>query len=267
MASLPVYDRTGAEVGTYEIDPAEIAPRINKQLMHDAVVMYQANRRLGSAKTKSRGEVSGSTGKMYRQKGTGRARAGSIRSGIRRGGGHIFAKRPRDWHYRLPKKALRVATRMALASKIADEQVLLLDELSFEQPKTREMAEILRALNVHFDTVLVATDGYDVNVYKSCRNLPFTSVLPVMEINALEVLRPRRVVMTRAALDRFREKAAGEVAAGELTAGELTTDEPTDGELTVGELTADELTADEPMADEPMADELTADDPTADEAS
>jgi len=97
MVSLPVYDRTGAEVGTYEIDPAELAPRISKQLLHDVVVMYQSNRRQGTAKTKTRSEVAGSTKKMYRQKGTGNARAGSRRSGIRRGGGHIHAKRPRDW--------------------------------------------------------------------------------------------------------------------------------------------------------------------------
>ncbi len=117
MASLTVYDRTGNDVGQYEIDPAELAPRINKQLLHDAVVMYQSNLRQGTAKTKSRGEVAGSTKKMYRQKGTGNARAGSRRSGIRRGGGHIFAKRPRDWTYRLPRKAVQLATRMALASQ------------------------------------------------------------------------------------------------------------------------------------------------------
>src|SRR5690606_41213846 len=96
MASLPIYDRSGSEVGRYEIDPTELAPRINKQLLHDVVVMYQANRRQGSFKTKSRAEVAGSTKKMYRQKGTGNARAGSRRSGLRRGGAHIVAENPRD---------------------------------------------------------------------------------------------------------------------------------------------------------------------------
>jgi large subunit ribosomal protein L4 len=207
MVSLPVYDRSGAEVGSYDIDPAELAPRINKQLLHDVVVMYQANKRQGSAKTKSRAEVAGSTAKMYRQKGTGNARAGSRRSGIRRGGGHIFAKRPRDWSYRLPKKAIRQATRMALASRISDSEVTLIDELSFEQPKTSQMAAILEALKIE-GTLLVALDGYDVNVYKSIRNLDGVSVLPVGDLNALEVLRPKRVLMTKAALDAFREKTA-----------------------------------------------------------
>ena len=212
MVSLPVYDRSGAEVGSYEIDPAELAPRVSKQLLHDVVVMYQANRRQGSAKTKSRAEVMGTTGKMYRQKGTGRARAGSRRSPVRRGGGHTFAKRPKDWSYRLPRKAVRLATRMALASRIADEEVTLIDELSFDAPRTKEMAEILKALDVGKVRLLVAVADYDVNVYKSIRNLGGVSVLPVGELNALDVLRPRRVLMTKAALEAFREKAAAQTA-------------------------------------------------------
>ncbi len=210
MVSLPVYDRSGAEVGKYEIDPAELAPRVNKQLLHDVVVMYQTNRRQGSAKTKTRSEVVGSTEKMYRQKGTGRARAGSRRSPIRRGGGRAFAKRPKDWSYRLPNKAVRLATRMALASRIADEEVTLIDELAFDEPKTSEMAGILEALNVAGVRILVAVAEYDVNVYKSIRNLADVSVLPVGELNALEVLRPRRLLMTKAALDAFREKVAAQ---------------------------------------------------------
>ncbi len=209
MVKLPVYDRTGAEVGKYEVDPAQLAPRINKQLLHDAVVMYQANKRQGSAKTKSRAEVKGSTKKMYRQKGTGNARAGSRRSGIRTGGGHIFAKRPRDWSYRMPKKALRLATRMAMASKIVDDEITLIDDLSFEAPQTSQMAGILKALQVESGTLLVAVAEYDVNVYKSIRNLADVSVLPVAELNALNVLHPRRLLMTTSALDAFREKMSG----------------------------------------------------------
>lgn len=212
MVSLPVYNRTGQEVGTYEIDPAELAPRISKQLLHEAVVMYQANQRQGTFRTKARGEVSGSTKKMYRQKGTGNARAGSRRSPIRRGGGHAFAKRPREFRFALPKKALRVATRMALASRIADNEVKLIDELSFAQPKTKEMAGILKALKMDGARLLVAVAGNDVNVYKSIRNLEGVSVLPVAELNALEVLRPKSLLMTKAALDAFREKVKAAAA-------------------------------------------------------
>jgi large subunit ribosomal protein L4 len=215
MASLPVYDVSGAKVGTYEVDPAQIAPRISKQLLHDAVVMYQTNLRQGSAKTKSRAEVRGTTAKMYRQKGTGRARAGSVRSGIRTGGGHIFAKRPRDWSYRLPKKALRLATRMAVASRVVDDEITLIDDLGFEQPKTGRMASILKALQIDGQSLLVAVDGYDVNLYKSVRNLANVSLTPVAELNALCVLHPRRLLMTTAALDTFCKKADAEQASGE----------------------------------------------------
>jgi large subunit ribosomal protein L4 len=213
MVSLPVYDRTGAEVGTYEVDPAQLAPRISKQLLHDAVVMYQANRRQGSAKNKNRSEVIGTTRKMYRQKGTGNARAGSRKSGIRVGGGRIFPRRPRDWSYRLPKKSLRLATRMAVASKIADDEVTLIDELAFDEPKTKAMATILKALGIDGISLLVAVADYDANVYKSIRNLEGVSVLPVAELNALSVLRPRRLLMTTSALETFREKAAAGPAA------------------------------------------------------
>jgi large subunit ribosomal protein L4 len=205
MASLTVFDKTGKKVDTYEFDPAELAPRINKQLLHDAVVMYQSNLRLGTAKSKSRAEVAGTTKKMYRQKGTGNARAGSRRSGIRRGGGHIFAKRPRDWTYRLPRKALQLATRMALASKIRDEQVVLIDEFKLAGPKTKDMAGIIKALGCHEGTLLVATAAADANVYLSTRNIDRVSVVPVKELNALSVLTPRRLLMTRAALDSLRK--------------------------------------------------------------
>jgi len=208
MLSLPVYNRSGAEVGKYEIDPAELAPRISKQLLHDVVVMYQSSQRQGTSQTKGRSEVAGTTKKMYRQKGTGNARAGSRRSPIRRGGGRAFAKRPRDWSYRLPKKAVRLATRMAMAARITDNEVTLLDDLSFQQPRTKEMAGILKALKIDGTSLLVAVAAHDVNVYKSIRNMDGVKVLPVGELNALEVLRPRRVLMTKAALDAFRQKAA-----------------------------------------------------------
>jgi large subunit ribosomal protein L4 len=206
MATLPVLDRTGKEVGSYEVDPAEFAPRINKQLLHDVVVMYQSNQRLGTAKSKSRGEVAGTTKKMYRQKGTGNARAGSRRSGIRRGGGHIFAKRPRDWSYRLPRKAVQLATRMAFAAKLRDSEVVLIDELSFDAPKTKDMAAILKAVGLGNTSLLVATAGHDPNVYKSARNIAQVCVSPVADLNALALLTPRRVLLTRAAMDALRQR-------------------------------------------------------------
>jgi large subunit ribosomal protein L4 len=215
MLSMPIHDRTGAEVGQYKFDPAELAPRISRQLLHDTVVMYQANQRLGTVRTKGRSEVAGTTKKMYRQKGTGNARAGSRTSGLRRGGGDIHPRRPRDWSYRLTKKAVQLATRMALAAKIKDNEVTLIDQLGFEQPKTKQMADILKALKLNDNSVLVAVEGYDANVYRSVRNMAEVSVLPVSDLNALHILKPRRVLMTKAALDAFRAKAAAGKQAAE----------------------------------------------------
>lgn len=212
MVTIPVYNREGQQIDTYEIDPAELAPRISKQLLHDAIVMYRANLRLGTAKCKSRSEVVGSTRKLYRQKGTGRARAGMRRTPIRRGGGRAHPKRPQDWSYRLPKKALRLATRMALASRIADNEVILIDELKFDVPKTRDAAAILGKLGLGGMRVLVTLDRYDPVAYKSLRNIDKVETMPVSDVNAYEILRPKRILMTRAALDMFRTKGAAVTA-------------------------------------------------------
>lgn len=208
MVSLPIHDQAGQVVGQYELDPAELAPSINRQLLHDAVVMYQANARQGTHRTKSRAEVAGSTKKMYRQKGTGRARAGSRRAGQRRGGGHVFARRSRDYSYRLPRKAVRLATRMALASKIQDEQVVVIDQLAFDAPRTKSMASIIKALGLADQSLLVATEGIHRNVYMSGRNIAGVSVSPACDLNALNVLTPQRLLVTKGALDWIRSQAA-----------------------------------------------------------
>jgi len=204
MATINILDRTGKQVGTYDIEPTDLAPRINKQLLHDAVVMYQANQRQGTFRTKSRAEVAGTTKKMYRQKGTGNARAGSRRSPVRRGGGHTFAKRPRDFSFRLPRKALQLATRMALASQLKDGGVVLIDDLKFDAPKTREMATLIKALGLTGNSLLVTTADLNVNVYKSARNIDRVEISPVSGLNALNVLMPKRILMTKAAIEAVR---------------------------------------------------------------
>lgn len=199
-------------MGQYEIDPHDIAPTINKQLLHDVVVMYQANLRQGTHRTKTRGEVAGSTKKMYRQKGTGNARAGSRRSGIRRGGGHILAIRPRDYSYRLPRKAVQLATRMAIASKIQDNELVIIDQLAFSAPSTKEMVSVLKALGLGENSTLITVPDYDVNTYKSARNIQGVSVSPVSDLNALSVLKPDRLLVTREALDRIRQRTTAKPA-------------------------------------------------------
>lgn len=206
MLQLPIFDSSGRQVGSYEIDADALAPKISKQLLHEAVIMYQANQRQGTFRSKNRDEVAGSTKKLFRQKGTGNARVGSKRSGTRRGGGHIHAKRPRDFGYRMPRKALLAATRMALAAKLKDNEVTLIDDLKFDAPKTKQMAAILKALHCDGTSLLVATVGSQPNVYKSARNIERVEVSPASEVNALHLLRPQRVLMTLAAIEQVRKR-------------------------------------------------------------
>jgi len=213
MVSLPVFNKSGAEVGTYDLDIDALAPKISQQLLHDVVVMYQASARQGTHRTKDRSDVAGTTKKMYRQKGTGNARAGSRRAPQRRGGYHVFALRPRDYSYRLPKKAVQAATRMAIARKVQTQDVVVIDELSFNAPKTKEMAGILKALKLHGMTTLVATAGLDTNVYRSARNIEQVTVSPVGELNALTILQPRKMLVTKAALDAIKERAESKASA------------------------------------------------------
>ncbi|TWT96649.1 50S ribosomal protein L4 [Botrimarina colliarenosi] len=208
MPKLTIHDRKGAKVGTYSVEAEDFAPSINKQLLHDAVVMYQANLRQGTHQTKTRGQVAGSTKKLYRQKGTGNARAGGKRSGTRRGGGHIMAIKPRDYSYRMPRKALQLATRMALATKVADDELVVIDELSFDSPKTSDMAGLIKALGCDGSSLLITTSGLDANVYKSARNLPRVAVSPASDLNALCLLKAKRLLITKAALDLLKEQAA-----------------------------------------------------------
>src|SRR5437764_10620665 len=207
MVSLTVYNKSGAEVGKYDIDPEAIAPKISKQLLHDVVVMYQASARQGTHRTKDRSDVAGTTKKMYRQKGAGNARAGSRRAPQRRGGYHVFALRPRDYSYRLPRKAVQAATRMAIARKLQSQDVVVIDDLAFAEPKTKEMAGILKALKLVGTTTLVTTAALDANVYKSARNIDKVTVSPVADLNALAVLQPRKMLVTRAALDAIKNRA------------------------------------------------------------
>ena len=226
--SVPVVNRAGESVGTVSIDPAEFGGKISRQLMHDVVLMYLANQRAGTHHTLRRGQVAGSTKKLFRQKGTGNARVGTKRTNKRRGGGTAKGPKPRDYEYHLPKKAVKAATRMAVLSKFRDGQVVILDELTLAAPKTKEITGVLRAIKVGKKTteqgekdvtladttVLLGTDKLDLNVYKSARNIDGVKVLPAAEFNCYTVLKHKKLVLTRAALEVLRAfgKQADEAA-------------------------------------------------------
>lgn len=227
--SVPVLNATGAEVGTVSIDPADFGGRISKQLMHDVVVMYLANQRAGTHHTLRRGQVAGSTKKLFRQKGTGNARVGTKRTNKRRGGGTAKGPKPRDYEYHLPKKAVRAATRMAVLSKFVDGTAVVLDDLpetAFPEangkrvPQTKVVAGLLKSIKVGKKTteqgerdvtlldttVLIGTDGLNQLVYRSARNIEGVKVLPAAEFNCYTVLKQKRLVLTRSALEALRAK-------------------------------------------------------------
>jgi large subunit ribosomal protein L4 len=178
MLSLTVYNRQGDSVGTVEVDPAEFGGEVNRQLLHDVVLMHLANRRAGTHSTLRRSEVAGSTKKLFRQKGTGNARVGTKRTNKRRGGGTAKGPKPRDYEYHLPKKAVRAATRMAILSKIQDQQAVVVDDLSLPEAKTKQMAGVLKALKLKGTSCLVGTAGPDATLHRAARNIPGVEVFP-----------------------------------------------------------------------------------------
>src|SRR5438132_4520448 len=191
--TLNVYNRQGETVGTVQIDPAEFGGKINRQLLHDVVLMHLANQRAGTHSTLRRGEVAGSTKKLFRQKGTGNARAGTRRTNKRRGGGTAKGPKPRDYEYHLPKKAVRAATRMALLSKFQDQEAVIVDNLALAETKTKTVAGILKALKLGHTTCLIGTVDYEPALYRSARNIPGVEVAPTSQFNAYTVLKQKRL--------------------------------------------------------------------------
>jgi len=172
--------------------------------MHDAVVAHLARRGRGTHDTKTRGEVSGSGRKPWRQKGTGRARAGSRRSPLWRGGGVVFGPHPRDYGYKLPKKVRRLALKSALSSKVEAGEIKVLDQLTIDQPKTKEMVQVLKNLDID-NKALVVTAGADQNVYKSARNIPGVKSLPANSLNVYDLLAFGTLVITKDAVNTVEE--------------------------------------------------------------
>ena len=197
--TVQVRDPEGKDLGPVLVDAARIDERVRPQLLKDAVVKYQAAKRVGTHDTKTRAEICASNKKPWRQKGTGRARAGTRRSPLWRGGGIIFGPHPRDYTLGLPKGKRRLALRSALYSKFRDGEVVVVDGLKVEAPRTKQVAKALRSLGIA-GRCLIGTESIDRNLVLSVRNLPGVRVLPVKDFNALEVLMARTVLLTREAL-------------------------------------------------------------------
>ena len=202
MIEVPIYNQAGTKVDTFQLDPAKLGGEVKVNLLKQAITMYHANQRQGTVQTLARGEVAGSTRKMFRQKGTGNARTGGIRNPIKKGGGHAKQKRPKDWRQALPKKAKRAARNSALLSKFQSGDVRVIDALNLEAVKTKPVAQMFKALGID-RSVLVAINGRNENVEKSARNIDRTTLTTVDQLNAWEILKNRTLLMTRDGLDKI----------------------------------------------------------------
>lgn len=202
MLAVPVFTMKGEQSGEVEIDPAVLGGRVRPRLIKQAIVAFLDHQRQDSARTKGRGDVVGSTRKLFRQKGTGNARAGNIRTPVRRGGGRTFAKRGPRTTKALPKKMRRLARNSAILAKLQANDVLIVDDLKCPRIQTKTMAAMLSALHIERGCIL-ATHEHDRNVYLSGRNIPEADIRLVDELNAYEVLRRRKLIFTRPAFQRL----------------------------------------------------------------
>ncbi len=205
MLTVPVFNMEGKRTGQVEVDPEVLGRRVRPRIIKQAIVAFLDHQRQYSARTKGRSDVEGSTRKIFRQKGTGNARMGTIRTGIRRGGGCTFAKRVPGSRKAFPKKMRRLALCSALLAKIEANEALIVEDLGFAEPKTRTFASMLTALGVERGC-LVALHERDKNTYLSGRNIPDTDIRLVDDLNAYEVLRRRRLIFTGPAFKRVTDR-------------------------------------------------------------
>jgi len=198
MINLAVYNTDGQEVESLKVDEAVFGSSVRYSLLKQAIVMYHANKRVGTAANKGRSMVEGSGRKLFRQKGTGNARVGNIRTGKRVGGGVTFAKSLRDFGKRMPKKQRRLARDSAILAKLLSNNVVVVDGLNFEKPKTKDLKGILNNLKIE-RSCLVTINIADLNLYKSAKNVPKVVVMPVSELNAGDICKYRKMLFTKEA--------------------------------------------------------------------
>ncbi len=204
---LTVKDLKGKNQGELEVKFSLIESGKGTQAVHDTVVAYAAAQRMGTASTKTMGEVAGSGKKPWRQKGTGRARAGSFASPLWRGGGVTHGPQPRDFTKKISRKTRQLALRKALSERLRAGDVLVVDDLKLSSPKTRDFAGVLSALEVKGSTLLIASEA-DVNLTLASRNLPHVAVTTSDQLNTYDVLRPDKLVFTRGAFEKVEARLA-----------------------------------------------------------
>ena len=209
MVTLEVLSGTRARVGELQVPAAVVAAAPRPHLLHAQVLSQLANRRAGTAATKTRGFVSGGGKKPWKQKGTGNARAGSSRSPLWDGGGTIFGPQPRDYGYRLPRSARRAALSSALSVRHAEGKLIVVDSVTLPEPKTKAMVAWLKGLGVDGGVLIVIADGADDKVARAARNIPGVKALPVMGLNVYDVLGHPTLIVTREAMEGIVRRIGG----------------------------------------------------------
>jgi large subunit ribosomal protein L4 len=202
MIEVPVYNVSGKELEKIQVDPAKLGGEVRTALLKQALVAYHANQRQGTVRTQARGEVAGSTRKLFRQKGTGNARTGGIRNPIKVGGGHAKQRRPKDWRQALPKKAKKLATQSALLSKFQSGDVKVIDAIAIDAPKTKTIVTMYKALGIDRSCLLAIT-GRNENLEKSARNIDRTTLTTVSQLNAWDIMRNRTLLLTKDGLEQI----------------------------------------------------------------
>ena len=203
MAKVPVYDINGSKVGEIELNDDIFGVAMNESVLHSAILQYLANQRQGTQSTKTRSEVRGGGRKPWRQKGTGRARHGSIRSPQWRGGGVVFAPKPRSYSFKLNRKVKRLALKCALSSKVENEKLVVLNDLSFGEVKTKQMVKVLESLKLK--KALIVLDSADKNVILSARNIPNVETACVNTLNPYDIMKYDTFVVTKKAVSLIQE--------------------------------------------------------------
>lgn len=208
MAKVAMYNIAGQEVGEIELNDTVFGVDINEAVVHQALVRQLANQRQGNAATKTRSMVRGGGRKPWKQKGTGRARAGTIRSPLWVGGGTVFGPQPRSYAFKMPRKARRLALKSALTAKLQSGELIVLETLQYEQPKTKQVVELLKAFNLSAGKALLITKEAEENVEKSSRNIPGVKALTAVGLNVFDLLHHDKLLITRDAVARIEEVLA-----------------------------------------------------------
>lgn len=211
MIEVPIINTAGEEVGKFQVDEALLGTTVRPALLKQALVMYHANKRQGTVHVKTRGEVWGSTKKLYAQKHTGNARRGNIRTSVMKGGGHAFGKEPRDFRQDMPLKQRRLARNNAILAKIVSNNLKILDAFALPAQKTKEVAKVLKTIGAD-RSVIIATDGLDMDLVRCTRNIEKVEIKPAKELSAFDVMNKRTLVTTKAALENLLKAATPSTA-------------------------------------------------------